>query len=51
VITITFFMTGFSFFLVSRVSLQGSELHSVDETAVGAQHLAVDPAALRTSKE
>jgi hypothetical protein len=51
VITITFFMTDCSFYLVARVSLQGSELHSVDKAAIGAQHLAVDPAALRTSKE
>src|SRR5882762_4286985 len=51
VITITFFMTGFSFtYLVSRVSLQGSELQSVDKAAVGAHNLAVDPAPLRTSE-
>jgi hypothetical protein len=44
-------MTGFSFYLVSRLSLQGSELHSIDKAAVGAQHLAVDPSAVRTGKE
>ena len=50
-ITITFFMTGSSFYLVSRVSVQGSELQSVDKAAVGAHNLAVDPAALGASKE
>jgi hypothetical protein len=51
VTTITFFMTDSSCPLVSRVSLQGSELHSVDKAAVGAHNLAVDPAALGSSKE
>jgi hypothetical protein len=51
VITITFFMTDSSFYLVSRVPLQGSELYSVDKAAVGAHNLAVDPAPLRTGKE
>ena len=40
-----------SFYLVSRVSLQGSQLHSVDKAAVGAHDLAVDPAPLRTGQE
>ena len=45
------FMTDFSFYLVSRVSLQGSELYSVGKPTVSTQYLRVHPSAVWTCQK